>query len=326
MAERLDGVLSELLAAQNNAPATDTAPNTEPATAGGDNTGVIPEKTDESTPVTTEETPVTPEQTEVPVGEVPTAPTPNARDAELARSEAMLQAQNEEIGRLRDAIQQMQELQRQMQAAQSEASRANEEAVAKAVLEPPTIDLNEVQYMDDAQRSRALAAYSAAMADYTKQSMMSELSPIVEQYRKQTKEAEDAAVRGQIANSGKFAGFSEDADKIEKIVRVTPGLSELPPEQKYVIGYMIHRGAQAMNAKPAAPETVEELVQRVMANPEAMKVLEKQRVAKAAAANKGAPPIAASQGQSSSPAVAPAPPQSLDEARARALKMLGLNT
>ena len=225
---------------------------------------------------------------------------------------------------LRAALQQMRQQMLNQQKAQQEANRANEEKIASAVLEPPKLDFNQVQYMNDEERNAALAQYNNAVADYAKRSVMKDLQPIVDQYNRQTKEAADAAVKNQLMGSGKFEGFSENSDQIEKIVRSTPGLSELPPEIKYALGYVINRGVQSMNAKPAPPETAEQLVARVMNNPEAMKALEKQRVTKIAQANKAAPPVAASQGQNNAPAVAPNPPQNLDEARARARKIFGL--
>ena len=55
-----------------------------------------------------------------------------------------------------------------------------------------------------------------------------------------------------------------------------------------------------------------------------MKAIEKERVARIAAANRQAPPVAASQGQSNAPAVAQNAPQDFNEARARARKIFGL--
>jgi hypothetical protein len=213
----------------------------------------------------------------------------------------------------------------QMQAQTEQANRANERAVEEAVLTPPTPpDFGTVQYQDDGERLRAISQYGAAMADYTRQAVMKELQPIVDQYHRQTKEAEEAAVKNQLLASGQLEGFSEDMAQIDKIVSTTPGLSELSPEVKYTLAYVINRGVKAMNAKPAAAETAEQLVAKVMQNPEALKAIEKERVAKIAAANKSAPPIAASQGQGNAPAVAQNPPQDFNEARARALKRFGL--
>lgn len=338
MAERLDGVLSELLAAQENesavTPASEEIPNTEPAAEGGNE--AVAEGT--PAPANTEaegteipEAPITAEEGQAVSGEVPPTPAPDPQIDALAKATEALNSARGENQDLRRANQQMQQMLKQMQEmmaqqqkAQSEANRANEEAIAKAVLEPPKLNFEEVQYLSDAERAEAMVKYNTAMAEYTKQSIMKEIQPVVDQYHKQTKEAADTAVKNQLISSGKFDGFSEDAEQIEKIIASTPGISDLPPEMKYALGYVINRGVKAMNAKPAAPETAEELVARVLSNPEAMKAIEKQRVSKIAQANKAAPPVAASQGQSSAPAVSPNPPKNLDEARAKAMKIFGL--
>ena len=333
MAERLDGVLSELLAAQANEPSpTPEVPNTDPAAEGGNET--IPEEvqsddiSSESTPdeVQTEDAnpPIPAEETPAESGEVPQMPTVDPQIDALAKATEALTASQAEVGQLRAMMEQMQNMMMQQQKAQHEANKANEEAIASATLEPPTLDFERVQYLDDAERTAELSKYYNAMAEYTRQVVMKDLQPVVDQYNRQTKEAADAAVKNQLISSGRFEGFNEDAAQIDKIISSTPGLSDLPPETKYALGYVINRGVKAMNAKPAAPETTEQLVARVLQNPEAMKAIEKERVAKLAQANKSAPPIAASQGQSNAPAISPNPPKTLDEARAKALKIFGL--
>ena len=328
MAERLDGVLSELLAAQANepAPTPEEVPNTEPAAEGGND--AVTEGTTE-TAMTEEaevpaDAPITEEQVTAENGGVPQTPVVDPQIDALAKATEALTASQAEVGQLRAMIEQMQNMMMQQQKAQHEANKANEEAIASATLEPPTLDFEKVQYLDDAERTAELSKYYNAMADYTRKVVMQDLQPVVDQYNRQTKEAADAAVKNQLIGSGKFEGFNEDAEQIEKIIHSTPGLSELPPETKYALGYVINRGVKAMNAKPVAPETTEELVAKVLKNPEAMKAIEKDRVTKLAQANKSAPPIAASQGQTNAPAISPNPPKTFDEARAKAWKIFGL--
>ncbi len=330
MAERLDGVLSELLAAQENepAPTPEEVPNTEPAAEGGNEAsseGTAEEANTENAGAEAPEVPPTTEDLGTAEnGGAPQTPALDPQIDALARATEALNGVRGENEQLRAMVTQMREMMMQMQKSQQEANQANEEAIAKAVLEPPVLDFNAVQYLDDEARSKAMAEYHNAVAEYTKQGVMKDLQPIVDQYNRQTKEAADAAVRNQLIGSGRFEGFSEDAAQIEKIIRSTPGLADLPPETKYALGYVINRGVKAMNAKPAAPETAEELVAKVLKNPEAMKAIEKERVSKIAQANKSAPPVAASQGQNNAPAVSPNPPKNLDEARAKAKKIFGL--
>lgn len=335
MAERIDGVLEELLTAQNNEPMLET-PNTESSPQGGDDELAKEPASEEAATAGAEaasngeegavsQLPTAEKEGTIEGGEVPPTSTPTAPINELAKITEEIGALRQQNARLQTMMMQLQKREAQSQQIQKEANQKNEEAVNSALIEPPTLDIEHVQYLSEAERAQAMSKYSAAMAEYTRASLMKELQPIVDQYNRQTKEAADAAVRNQMAGSGRFEGFSEDAEQIEKIISATPGLSELPPETKYALGYVINRGVKAMNTAPAAPETAEELVARVLQNPEAMKALEKERVTKIAAANKNAPTLGASQGQSTAPAVAPNPPQTLSEAREWAFKNFGRN-
>lgn len=321
MAERLDDVLAELMASQEVAPEAEPAEAqpTEPAPAEGGENAPEGEMTGESTPA-----PASEEKVGTEGGEVPSTPAPDPQMEAVARTAQIVDGQQAEIAQLREALQQMQQMTAQTQQAAQEANRRNEEAIADVVLKPPVLDLNAVQYLGEEERKHAIEQYGSAMADYAKQSIMKDLQPMVDHFKRQTKEAEDARVRNVLGGVGGLEGFNDSLEQIENIIAKTPALTNLPPETRYALGYVINRGVQAMNAKPAEPEGVESLVARVLENPEAMKAIEKERVARIAAANRQAPPVAASQGQSNAPAVAQNAPQDFNEARARARKIFGL--
>lgn len=323
MADRLDGVLTELLAAQDNEtaamPSSDDVPNTDPAAEGGNN--AVSEGTTDAGQ--TEATPMTEGESTDGSGEVPQTPEAPPLIDPLAEATKALEGIRNENNELRNMLSQMKQMMDQQSKAQSEANKVNEEKIAEAILEPPTLDFEQVQYMSDEERQAALSKYNSAVAEYTKKTVMKELQPLVDQYHRQTKEAENAAVKNQLIGSGKFEGFSDDAEQIEHIISVTPGLADLPAETRYALGYVINRGVKAMNTVPTS-ETTDELVARVLKNPDAMKAIEKDRVMRVAQSNKAAPPVAASQGQSNAPALSNNPPKRLDEARALALKMMGL--
>lgn len=331
MAERLDDVLAELMASQDNNPAsfTDEAQPTEPVPAEGGNEAPTEDVPVEPMAEEQGDTPPAPaeastDQNGEASGEVPPAPAVNPQMEALARATEAENGLRSENAQLREALQQMQQMTAQTQQAAQEANQRNEEAVASAVLKPPVIDFNTVQYLGEEERRQAIEQYGSAMADYAKQSIMQELQPMVDHFRRQTKEAEDAAVRNQLGGAGGLEGFTDDLQQIENIIAKTPAIAALPPETRYALGYVINRGVKAMNAKPAEPEGVDALVARVLENPEAMKAIEKERVSRIAAANRQAPPVAASQGQNNAPAVAQNAPQDFNEARARARKIFGL--
>lgn len=328
MAERLDDVLTELLSKQS-------APEEAPAEpAEGTPEAAPTEEAQAEQPIEETETqpaqaqPAEAQPTEAPA--VPAQPTQAARPEEtlLNRIGADYERMREENAQLKDIVAQLKGVIPQFQSALTQQSQEAEKAIVEKTIEPPILDVENVQYMTDEERREATAKYSAAMADYTRQmvmgEVMKEMQPIVDNYKRQTREAADMTARNRIKSAKGFEDFDTYGDAIDRIAANTPGFDGIDPEMKYALSYMINRGITAMNQKPET-ETTEMLVERVKNNPDALRALEEMRVKQVAEKNAAVPPVTASQGQSSAPAVKPEPPQSLDEASERAYKMLGLH-
>lgn len=321
MAERLDDVLTELLAQQSqegtpSEPAPDTAP-TEAAQT---------EPTAEPVQAPTEPAAAPAE----PAAE-PAAPAPQTEanpGAELLnRIGSDYERMRQENEQLKDIVAQLKGVIPQFQNALSQQSQAAENTIVEEVIEPPVFDVENVQYLSDDERRAATAKYSSAMADYARKTVlgevMKEMQPIVDNYKRQTREAADMTARNRIRSSKGFEDFDDYGDAIDRIAANTPGFDGIDPEMKYALSYMINRGINAMNQKPET-ETTEMLVERVKNNPDALRALEEMRVKQVAEKNAAVPPVTASQGSATAPAVKPEPPQSLEEATERAYKMLGL--
>lgn len=321
MAERLDDVLTELLAQQSqegtpSEPAPDTAP-TEAAQT---------EPTAEPVQAPTEPAAAPAE----PAAETAT-PSPQAEanpGAELLnRIGSDYERMRQENEQLKDIVAQLKGVIPQFQNALSQQSQAAENTIVEEVIEPPVFDVENVQYLSDDERRAATAKYSSAMADYARKTVlgevMKEMQPIVDNYKRQTAEAADMTARNRIRSSKGFEDFDDYGDAIDRIAANTPGFDGIDPEMKYALSYMINRGIKAMSQKPET-ETTEMLVERVKNNPDALRALEEMRVKQVAEKNAAVPPVTASQGSATAPAVKPEPPQSLEEATERAYKMLGL--
>lgn len=321
MAERLDDVLTELLAQQSqegtpSEPAPDTAP-TEAAQT---------EPTAE--PV---QAPAEPAAAPAEPAAETAAPAPQAEanpGAELLnRIGSDYERMRQENEQLKDIVAQLKGVIPQFQNALQQQSQAAENTIVEEVVEPPVFDVENVQYLSDDERRAATAKYSSAMADYARKTVlgevMKEMQPIVDNYKRQTREAADMTARNRIRSSKGFEDFDDYGDAIDRIAANTPGFDGIDPEMKYALSYMINRGIKAMSQKPET-ETTEMLVERVKNNPDALRALEEMRVKQVAEKNAAVPPVTASQGSATAPAVKPEPPQSLEEATERAYKMLGL--
>lgn len=317
MAERLDDVLTELLAQQSQE-------------------GTPSEPTPETTPAEAAQTEPTAEPVQAPTEPAaapaePAAPAPQTEanpGAELLnRIGSDYERMRQENEQLKDIVAQLKGVIPQFQNALQQQSQAAENTIVEEVIEPPVFDVENVQYLSDDERREATAKYSSAMADYARKTVLSEvmkeMQPIVDNYKRQTREAADMTARNRIRSSKGFEDFDDYGDAIDRIAANTPGFDGIDPEMKYALSYMINRGINAMNQKPET-ETTEMLVERVKKNPDALRALEEMRVKQVAEKNAAVPPVTASQGSATAPAVKPEPPQSLEEATERAYKMLGL--
>ena len=317
MAERLDDVLTELLAQQSQE-------------------GTPSEPTPETAPTEAAQTEPTAEPVQAPAEPAaapaePAAPAPQTEanpGAELLnRIGSDYERMRQENEQLKDIVAQLKGVIPQFQNALQQQSQAAENTIVEEVIEPPVFDVENVQYLSDDERREATAKYSSAMADYARKTVLSEvmkeMQPIVDNYKRQTREAADMTARNRIRSSKGFEDFDDYGDAIDRIAANTPGFDGIDPEMKYALSYMINRGINAMNQKPET-ETTEMLVERVKKNPDALRVLEEMRVKQVAEKNAAVPPVTASQGSATAPAVKPEPPQSLEEATERAYKMLGL--
>lgn len=324
MAERLDDVLTELLAQQSQE-GTPSEPETTPTGEEPAQTEPAAEPAQASEPAPAAE----PAQSEPAAQAEPPAPQTEANPgAELLnRIGSDYERMRQENEQLKDIVAQLKGVIPQFQNALQQQSQAAENTIVEEVIEPPVFDVENVQYLSDDERRAATAKYSSAMADYARKTVlgevMKEMQPIVDNYKRQTAEAADMTARNRIRSSKGFEDFDDYGDAIDRIAANTPGFDGIDPEMKYALSYMINRGINAMNQKPET-ETTEMLVERVKNNPDALRALEEMRVKQVAEKNAAVPPVTASQGSATAPAVKPEPPQSLEEATERAYKMLGL--
>lgn len=321
MAERLDDVLTELLAQQSQeGTPSEPAPETTPAEAAQTEPTAEPEQAP-TEPAAAPAEPAAETATPAPQTEA------NPGAELLNRIGSDYERMRQENEQLKDIVAQLKGVIPQFQNALSQQSQAAENTIVEEVIEPPVFDVENVQYLSDDERRAATAKYSSAMADYARKTVlgevMKEMQPIVDNYKRQTREAADMTARNRIRSSKGFEDFDDYGDAIDRIAANTPGFDGIDPEMKYALSYMINRGINAMNQKPET-ETTEMLVERVKNNPDALRALEEMRVKQVAEKNAAVPPVTASQGSATAPAVKPEPPQSLEEATERAYKMLGL--
>lgn len=199
------------------------------------------------------------------------------------------------------------ELAQQRQAVQQQSQLA-EEAVGEAaeMTPPPMLDFAALQYASPEEQQAALAEYHRAVQESTLGAVRKEMQPVITAHEQAARAAEVQTAREMVYNRPEFSDFREHDAEIEKILSVTPELNSLPAAKARMFAGLINRG---MRHDPNHQMSADELVQAVMANPDAMKALEMRRAQNVQEKNANLPRISASQGMSNAAPVPEHKPQ-----------------
>ncbi len=243
----------------------------------------VPTETPAAAPADTSPAPVQTEQTEI--------ATLRAQNAQLM---AMVRDLHGSLAQQRQAVQ--------------EQSQLAEEAVNNAAEmdEIPTLDFAALQYASPEEQQAALAEYHQKMQAANIKAMRKEMAPVIAAHEQATRAAEVQAAREMVYNRPEFSDFREHDAEIEKILSVTPELNSLPAGKARMLAGLINRG---MRHDPNRQMSADELVQAVMANPDAMKALEMRRAQNVQEKNANLPRISASQGMSNAAPIPEHKPQ-----------------
>lgn len=216
----------------------------------------------------------------------------------------MIAGQQKQISDLQQALQQQSQTQEQAIVQQMQSQPAT----------PPTIDFNELLYADDDIRAQKQQDWINGMTDFVKQSALKDMEPVLNDYKatKETQEFESAAKQ--------LKGLPDIGDKLGTaidgagdVVNQIPALKQLSPSDALILGALIVKGKEALNAPVEQQKTPEALAQEVIANPQVMKIIAAHN-AEQLKQNAGTPAMAAGKG-----GVSPAPinvqkkPETLEE-------------
>ena len=174
----------------------------------------------------------------------------------------------------------------------------------------PTLDYEALSALDAEPRSPAIAEYTAAIE--AKAVLAAE-----EKYGGELKNAQYANAKYRLAGDAALRGFSERIEAIEKIAAENPALAVLPDEERLRTAYYIDRGMHA-DENPSA----EELLTKLRANPDAMRLCEAAILEKLKTEDK--PAFMALGSAASVPLTPEKKPKSIDEASSLARAAFGI--
>lgn len=253
------------------------------------------------------------------------APAPAQPDMS-AQFLSVLQAQQAQIAQLQ------QQLASQNQA-MAQQSRMAEESIDNSMTQPvvevqmPVLDTSKWDYMGDADRQAATAAYNQQMGEYINSMVrngvnaaMADIAPIRQDYEEKRRIAANDAAKSQLYSNPQFADFKDNDGLAERIISVTPGMENLEPSQRYLIAGLAARGYRNNPQQISA----QQLVDMVRKNPDAMKMLDTQRAQDVAQKNASAPPVIPSSGMGTASAIPNESPKTMEDVKSRMSKYFGL--
>ncbi|MBQ7171258.1 MAG: hypothetical protein IJR89_03155 [Clostridia bacterium] len=130
------------------------------------------------------------------------------------------------------------------------------------------------------------------------------------------------AVRAQMAQDARFPEFERRLPETERVIAALPVMAQLSPADRYTLAYLVGRGLESAQKKAPTPK---ELVDALLASPDAVRLYETVRGQELAEKGEAIPPHSASKGAATIPATVKKAPKNLSEARQEAYGYFGLD-
>lgn len=242
-------------------------------------------------------------------------------------AETAAQVASEKDQQLQQAMATIEAMQKQNEAMQGtidELSKKNEENLIEEALAPPTIDFNALAFADEETIKQAQAKYAQDMSEYTRQALMREFAPVIEQANEAKANKEKDEVITGLSQIPELSGICDMVPQLDKIIANNPALSadNVPMDEKYITAYAIARGVNAINTPPPQPKkmTAEDFIKMYNENPEFQEAIEKQRVSQVQN-NQQVPIFSASSGAVNAALNIPEKPKTFDDASERTRQM-----
>lgn len=222
-----------------------------------------------------------------------------------------LQQQQQVIAQLQEQIKQ--------QNAQQEESLVNGAMPEQSV---PCIDFDNLMFADEAERKAATEQYTKNVADYTRQSVLAEIQPLMEQFNQAKQQQEFNDMVNILSTVPQFADLPQNSQSISRIIATNPMFvnSSSPIEEKIAAAYAMAKGASGLNKPPSPEPTAEELWEKYKDNKDFINLVNQKNAELIRNSNgQQVPPMSAGAGNMA--LNIPDKPKTFDDAKQRAASM-----
>ncbi len=214
-------------------------------------------------------------------------------ESEMLRQQ--LAQQNGMIQQMQSQLMQAQQAMQNMQAQMQQTNQQTAQQVVSEMLTPPTFDVSSIMYASEEEQRAASQKFVDDTMQYTRQAIMQELAPMVNDFRAREADVQRRNVKDGYRNNAQYEGFQDREAWIEQLIEKNPELKQLPLNKQYEIGYLITQGVDAVKARqnPApepAPKTIDQRIAEAEGDAELMRALEERRVKNVANSQQNLPP------------------------------------
>lgn len=248
------------------------------------------------------------------------APAANAQGGMMQFLMAQLQQAQTQNAQL---VQQLQQAQGTVQQQSQLAQDAVNTAAEQPTINVPVLDFNEMQYDDDETRNRKMQEWQNAMvqmiSDQVDRQRAGQLQPIIEDWQRNKRIAEDEAAKAQIWGDSRFAGFRDRDAQIQQIIGANKEFDGMDAKRKYLLAGLIDRGLNQ-----SATPTAEEIANLYRNSPDAQRIIDAERARTIADRNNQIPTIQPSSGLSTANAIPDESPKTKSDLWRRTDAIFGL--
>lgn len=246
--------------------------------------------------------------------------------ANIAEQAAQVaQQQNTDLSNLQAQVNQLMEENKNLQNAIDQQNAQQMEHVEDLVA--PTLDFDRMMFEDEQTQREIMQNYQNDLANYQREMILRELKPDLDFARTARIDAEKNAIVDELSALPEFQNMRAMMPQINNVMSSNAALfsDDVPLDERLVTAYAMVNGVNNIRTpkEPKAP-TAEEIVNMLNSNPEAMELLEKQRIAKLNNA-KDVPKMSATSGVSNVAATVHEKPKTFEEALMLSRKAFGID-
>ena len=248
-----------------------------------------------------------------------------AEASNTAETAANLAAQKDM--QLKQAMAEIEEIRKQNEVLQGEIdelSKKNEENIVEDIMSPPVLDVNALAFADEDTVRAAQAKYAQDMAKYSRENILKELAPVIEQANEAKFEKEKKDIISALSQLNELSDIESILPQLDRIISNNKALSSdsVPLDEKYITAYAIAKGVNSMNTPPQKPKelTADDLMELYNKNPAFQELVEKQRIEQLKDSQQ-VPPFSASSGAVNAALNIKEKPKTFDEASKRTREM-----